>query len=438
MVSMMSDDRYLLVRAASIYVAVVLTVWVWVWRCPSSRSVAGAVLAVAWNLPVLLALNVVATRLGWWRFDAVGGLLLGIPVDLYLSWAWVWGAVAALAMPRLPLAAVSAIAFAFDLMLMPLASPVLQLGPAWLAGEAIGLLTALVPGQLLARWTARQERLAARATLQAGAFGGLVFFVLPAIAIEGSGSRWLDPFDRPAWQLSLIVQALVVPIVLGLTAVQEFASRGAGTPVPFDPPRRLVTTGVYAYIRNPMQLSGVVLLVSLGLVLHNLWICAAGVMAHLYSLGLAGWDEDDDLKRRFGGDWIAYRAGVRRWLPRLRPWHRPEDPPARLLVAASCDMCREVGRWFLERGVRGLAIVPAEHHPSRSLVRVTYEPADGNRAASGVEALARAMEHVHFGWAFLGWLLRLPGVCRFVQLLVDASGGGQRRIASAPTSLRSP
>ena len=182
--------------------------------------------------------------------------------------------------------------------------------------------------------------------LQVVAFTGLMLFVLPAIVIEGSGSAWLNPMERPAWQLSLIAQVLAFPALLGLSAVQEFVTRGGGTPVPFDPPQRLVTSGLYAYIRNPMQLSAVVLLFLLGLVLRNPWVSAAGVMAHVYSVGLAGWDEGEDLRERFGERWIAYRSGVRAWVPRFRPWHPAGALSARLFVAESCGMCRDVGRWF--------------------------------------------------------------------------------------------
>jgi protein-S-isoprenylcysteine O-methyltransferase Ste14 len=426
----MFADRYLLVRAASLYIAVMVTGVIWAWRRPTARAVGGAVLASLWNLPVVLALHLAAMHFGWWQFDAHGGLLLGMPVELYLSWVWLWGAVLALAFPSLPLGAVLVVALAADLVLMPAATPVVRLGPAWMLGEIVGLIAGLLPGQLLARWTSRDERLAERAVLQVVAFTGLLLFVLPAIVIDGSGSTWLNPAARPAWQVSLIAQALAFPALLGLTAVQEFVARGAGTPVPFDPPRRLVTTGVYAYVRNPMQLSAVVLLFLLGLVVRNAWVSAAGIMAHLYSVGLAGWDEDEDLRERFGEDWIAYRRGVRSWMPQLRPWRRPDRPPARLFVAEGCGMCRDVGRWFERRGARQLAIVPAETHPSGALMRITYEPGDGIRAASGVEAVARALEHIHFGWALLGCLLRLPVICQFAQLLTDASGGEPRKIGS--------
>jgi protein-S-isoprenylcysteine O-methyltransferase Ste14 len=426
-----ADAPHLAIRAASLYVVVVLLFAVWMWRRPGPRAQAAALLACCWNLPVLLALQLFAQRTGWWRFDAAGGVLLQMPVDLYLSWACLWGAIPAIACPRLPLVAVVAVALAFDFVLMPAAAPVLALGPDWLVGEAIGLLVGLVPAQLLARWTQRDTRLPARAVLQVATFSGLIIFVLPVIVIEGTGAGWHNPFDLPAWQLSLILQALAVPAVVGLTAVQEFAARGNGTPVPFDPPRRLVTSGIYAYVRSPMQLSAMVLLALLGWILRNPWIAAAGVMAHVYSLGLAGADEDEDLRARFGNRWMTYRAGVRRWTPRWRPWFAPDRQPARLYVAASCDMCQEVGLWFGRRGARHLVIVPAESHRSGALTRITYEPGDGSAAESGVAALARALEHIHLAWALVGCALRLPGVARVAQLLVDASGGEPRPIAGS-------
>ena len=80
--------------------------------------------------------------------------------------------------------------------------------------------------------------------------------------------------------------------------------------------------------------------------------------------------------------------------------------------------------------MRQLAIVPAETHPSQALRRITYEPADGSPGASGIGAVARALEHVHLGWALLGFLLRLPVVCQLAQLLADASGAEPRTISS--------
>jgi protein-S-isoprenylcysteine O-methyltransferase Ste14 len=431
---MTSLDPYLLVRAASIYLALVLTVAVWFWRWPRQEAVAGAVMASVWNLPLVLLLNVVAQRRGWWRFDARGGLLLGVPLELYLSWVWLWGALPALAFPSTPVVVVAALAFVADLILMPASLPVIRLGHGWLIGEAIGLALCLVPGLLLARWTTDRQQLPKRAMLQVIAFAGFVVFVLPAIAIDGSGTGWLPPTERPLWQLSLIAQVLFLPLLMGLSAVQEFVTHGSGTPVPFDPPRRLVTTGVYAYVRNPMQLSALLLLLCLGVVLGNLWISAAGLMTHLYSIGFAAWDEDEDLQRRFGSEWIVYRTAVRSWLPRLRPWRKPGIPSGRLYVAGTCETCRGVAEWFERRDPIGLVILPAESHASRALTRITYEGGATRETVSGVIAVGRALEHIHLGWALVGMLFRLPGISALIQLVVDGSGGEPRPIAAPHTT----
>ena len=125
---MIAVDPYLLVRAGSVYVAAVLTSAVWLWRRPDRRCATGALLGAIWNVPAVLMLNVIAVRIGWWHFEAHGGLLLGVPVDLLLSWSVLWGAVPALAFPSPPLAAITAMALAADVALMPAGSPVVLRG----------------------------------------------------------------------------------------------------------------------------------------------------------------------------------------------------------------------------------------------------------------------------------------------------------------------
>jgi protein-S-isoprenylcysteine O-methyltransferase Ste14 len=423
----MNGDPYLLVRAGGLYLPIVIGLAACAMRRPTRAQLTGAFLAFAWNVPAILALHVVAESMGWWRFDAVGGLFLGMPVDLWLAWALLWGPVAFIAFPATPVAIVIGIGLALDLVLMPAAFPVVRLGDDWLIGEAAGLALCLAPSQWLARWTATDRRLPARALLQVIAFSGLIGWLLPAIAIDASGTSWRNPLDLPPPLLNVIAQLLALPAILGLAAVQEFVTRGGGTPIPYDPPRRIVTTGPYAYVGNPMQLAAVLVLAGIGAVLGNWWVAATGVMAHVYSSGIANWDEDQDLRARFGDDWPRYRAAVRKWWPRIRPWYRDEAPIATLYVSEECGMCSEVAHWYRRRGVRGLAIVAAEDHPRGGLTRITYESNDGAYCATGVNAIARALEHIHFGWAMTGFALRLPIVSSVVQRIIDASGGQPRR-----------
>jgi hypothetical protein len=88
--------------------------------------------------------------------------------------------------------------------------------------------------------------------------------------------------------------------------------------------------------RSPQEWSGWEWSLSvLGLLMRNWWLAAAGVMAHVYSVGLAGWDEEADLRGRFGAAWL-YRTAVGRWIPLRRPWHPPNARPPRLFVSESC------------------------------------------------------------------------------------------------------
>src|SRR5688500_9275114 len=133
------DDRYLVVRAVAIYSAAIALALAAAWRRPDRRATAGAMLAFAWNLCTLFVLHLIALRAGWWRYDADGGTLLGIPVDLWFAWAILWGPATAIAMPRTPLWIVTAVALGLDLIAMPLAAPVVQLGSTWLLGEGAAL-----------------------------------------------------------------------------------------------------------------------------------------------------------------------------------------------------------------------------------------------------------------------------------------------------------
>jgi hypothetical protein len=163
--------------------------------------VGGALLATAWNGAGLLAVNLVAVEAGWWRFGVEAGAVAGVPADLWLGWALLWGAVPVLATTRWP-AVVAALLVAVDLVLMPLAEPVVDLGPTWPIGEAVAVAACLVPGMLLGRWTATATRLAARVALQVVGFAGLVYFVLPTLLFAASCGGWGPLLARPAWQLA--------------------------------------------------------------------------------------------------------------------------------------------------------------------------------------------------------------------------------------------
>jgi protein-S-isoprenylcysteine O-methyltransferase Ste14 len=341
-------------------------------------------------------------------------------VDLWLGWAVVWGALPVL-LP-IPIAPTVAALALVDGIAMPRLAPVVQLGPQWLIGEAVGLVGVALPAILLGRWMARRRHLTARVLLQLATFGGLTVWLIPSVAIAAGDGSWRHVTELPVWALSLLVQLAVAVAIPGMLAVREFAERGGGTPYPWDPPARLVTTGPYAYVANPMQMSAIGLLLVIAAGTRSWSIAAGAVSAVGFSTAVAGPHEDEDLTRRHGAAWSEYRRSVRAWWPR---W-RPAAAPATVYLADSCDVCSSTAAALVALQPRSVRLRPGEWHAER-LRRARYQGHDGHRA-DGVAAIARTLEHVNLAWAMVGWCLRLPGLDWLVQLIADTLGAGPRDI----------
>jgi protein-S-isoprenylcysteine O-methyltransferase Ste14 len=134
--------------------------------------------------------------------------------------------------------------------------------------------------------------------------------------------RWVvgnGAFESPR-PLGWIVIALGVVIAFGCAL--EFAWRGIGTPAPFDPPRRLVITGLYRWVRNPMYVGLGVILLGEAITFPRLTITMLVLIASLWlatTLFIITFEEPT-LRAKFGDDYAAYCRNVRRWIPRLRPF----------------------------------------------------------------------------------------------------------------------
>jgi protein-S-isoprenylcysteine O-methyltransferase Ste14 len=418
-------NRSLYVRAAAIYLPLVAAAFAGLLRPRRSRQLAACLLSLFWTLCTLLLLQRLNQLTGWWTFSPGGLLFRGMPLELYFGWAMLWGLVPQLAFPKGSLAWVSALMIAFDLVAMPLCKPVLYLGNHWIAGEGFAVLLVLLPALLLARWTLDDTHLELRAALQIVLSGMLFLFLVPELVFAvRAGDGWLPLLHSPSWQRQLGLQLLLLLALPGVSAVAEFSQRGHGTPLPYDPPKHLVTSGIYRYCANPMQLSCGMVMLLWAAMLHNVWLLLAACMSILYSAGIAEWDEGRDLAERFKTNWQHYRDAVPSWRVRWRPYH--SGAPARLYIARTCGPCSELRLWMEGRHPIGLDLIDAETLPAGSIQRLRYDPANGSAPVEGIRALGRALEHLHLGWAFCGAALRLPLVWQSVQLLMDASGLGPR------------
>ena len=162
--------------------------------------------------------------------------------------------------------------------------------------------------------------------------GSAAFFLLAPGSVG-----FLLPWWLAGWQMApaffgidTIRVAGVMVLVLGAVPLIEsfarFALVGRGTPAPVAPTQHLVVSGFYRYVRNPMYVGVLAIVIGQALILGNvvvlayaLLVCAGFVIfVHAY--------EEPTLARQFGDDYRLYCANVPRWIPRLTPWNsaRPE------------------------------------------------------------------------------------------------------------------
>lgn len=107
-----------------------------------------------------------------------------------------------------------------------------------------------------------------------------------------------------------------------LDSFARFAFQGLGTPAPVFPTRHLVVSGLYQYVRNPMYVAVVALILGQGLLFASLRVLEYGiaVWAGFYLFVL--FYEEPTLRGSYGPDYVEFCMNVPRWIPRLRPWKR--------------------------------------------------------------------------------------------------------------------
>ena len=417
-------DQLLLPVGVLLPLLIALALWV---RSPPDRRRRGAIaLATTWNAVWLLAFNVVAVQVGWWSFGEAGPAVAGVPIVLWFGWAALWGTAASQS-PLRPSATLVTLAV-LDLTYMPLFGQAVELHSTWLVGEAVLLAGVAWPGLLLSRWTIEREHLKGQVLLQVAMFTAMLLYVIPAVTSSAAG-RPLT-LDVPTWALGGVLFGLGGASIPALVAVHDFYLNG-GTPWPWDSTDRPVRSGPYRYLRSPMQLAAMLVLVWAMFFFGQIEIGAGALVTLLYSR-LFSELEQGDLADRFGPAWSNMALPQNRWTPTWEP--SVHGAHATVWVNAGCEVCSPVGDFLAARSPVNLTVANAIEHPD-SLIRLRYERDDGT-VLHGVQALGACLEHLNFGWAMLGWLLRVPVLWRVWQTIGDAVGFGPRPAASAAATPR--
>ena len=128
-------------------------------------------------------------------------------------------------------------------------------------------------------------------------------------------ARFEFPFQKPLAALMFIAISTI-----GLSSAYTMSRSGKGTPLPLDAATNLVISGVYAYVRNPMAISGI----GQGLAVA-LWL-GSPIVAIYAITGALIWQvifrplEEDYLTANFGADYEDYRRQVKCWIPNFKAY----------------------------------------------------------------------------------------------------------------------
>jgi protein-S-isoprenylcysteine O-methyltransferase Ste14 len=137
------------------------------------------------------------------------------------------------------------------------------------------------------------------------------------------------PFDTNDWR-ALGWIPLVAGGFIALSCAFAFAWTGLGTPAPFDAPRRLVVTGLYRHVRNPMYLGMAIFMIGEWLLWGSrfpnalIYLGAYAACVLLFVLLY----EEPTLRGKFPENYREYFRNVPRFLPRIRPWQPSSDTKA--------------------------------------------------------------------------------------------------------------
>jgi len=120
----------------------------------------------------------------------------------------------------------------------------------------------------------------------------------------------------PAFLIGVLI--MIAGLALIAITVSSLTRMGDGTLAPWSPTKKLVTGGIYGYVRNPMILGVLTVLIGesvsilsaqifkwtlIFFIINNIWF-------FLY--------EEPNLEKKFGDEYREYKKDVPRWFPKLQ------------------------------------------------------------------------------------------------------------------------
>lgn len=420
--------------------------WIlYVWLRPTSQAIRRGALASLVQFWLGLLADILYLKLGIWSYRPMPFTLAGTPFDLHLDWALLWGfGLVWLAdrllgdTPRtrqifLYIGIWTILTTAFDTVMVESMIFLEKIEPFWWLADLLFL--AVIQGITL--WFYRSIGTADEPDCGLGAippirpypraliymsFAIPFFFIFVPDQIEAAAR--MVGFKVNTTPVPLLPQMLTfVAVALGGWATHEFAQRGRGTPVPWDPPRNFVASGPYLFTANPMQQSGLLLTLAV-LLARPSWVMVGFFMdVMLMAAVVFALFEPAYLRSHFSVIYASYRAQV-------KPWHYTFNyqPPKRPIVFydAGCNLCQVVIQTLMALDYRRMLcfsplhgqvareILPQAHLNCLDNSLLFWEPgltsADPGLISSQARACLRILSYTPLPVSLLAVFEGIPGV----------------------------
>jgi protein-S-isoprenylcysteine O-methyltransferase Ste14 len=151
-----------------------------------------------------------------------------------------------------------------------------------------------------------------RETLRIRAQPPIIFF--GAIIIGILLNHWIPAKWSPKLvQLFAGIPLTLFSMFLASITFREFITHGVSVDHK-KPTRMIIATGPFRFTRNPLYVSGILLVVGVGVLLNNLWIIGLLVPSVFLVMYGAILQEERYLTNKFGEEYLKYKSSVRRWL----------------------------------------------------------------------------------------------------------------------------
>lgn len=143
---------------------------------------------------------------------------------------------------------------------------------------------------------------------------GITLVLFPWFILKAFGDSLNPPIGLP---LYIGLAIFVIFSLLGLSSAFTMVKVGNGTPLPIDQTTKLVVSGPYRYVRNPMAIAGIGQGIAVGIIYTSVPIFAYVIIGAVLWQVVVRPIEEKDMEKRFGKEYNDYRTRVSCWMPKI-------------------------------------------------------------------------------------------------------------------------